>query len=175
MNVFFIYQSGAIALSMIAFASFPGFANTTQRSPEVSQITTTHYSVSFPSHWIIYDRSETSLILYNQTPGFGGGIAPTYMVKTDIAFVPVSLESMMQSSIEYGDGGSQRQESLTINGFASVRTWTTDASDFSNSISTCLQIAPEETACISSFYNEENVFAEPAILEIHRTFEWFRE
>jgi len=142
-------------------------------------LTTRRFSITYPPHWVVIDSSDTGLILMNQTPPtFGGGVAPPFMIKTDVAFVPLPLESVLPVT-EVGVQASefdqdliayQRVERRVVDGISSVQIWAESRGDFPNSITTYIAVNPTETAYVVSFYNAENSFAEAAIVPMQESF-----
>lgn len=136
------------------------------------------FSIRYPVNWIVYDQSRDYLILYNQRPPQrGGGVAPPFVIKTDVAFLPGGFENYASPKSHNSDIRRNpdiqivRTQRLTINGRQAIREWINGGDAFSNSIITYIQYSNEETAIVISYYNSPNrKSAEPIIQEIHASF-----
>lgn len=133
---------------------------------------TRKFSIRYPANWVIQDQGEANLIVYNQRPAQrGGGVAPAFMVKTDVTFAPGGFENYNPPQQRNPDIEVVRTQKLTINGRQAVRLWTVGGDAFSNAIVTFIQYSDQETAIVVSFYNSPNrKSAEPLIQKIHASF-----
>ena len=144
-----------------------------------STLTTRRFSITYPQHWVVVDSSDTGLILMNQPPpAIGGAPAPPFLIKTDVAFVPLPLEAVVPvteagvqpSEFDHDLITYRRVERRVVDGVSIVQIWAESRGDFPNSITTYIAASPTETAYVVSFYNAENSFAEDAILPIQASF-----
>jgi len=120
------------------------------------------YTITYPDHWVDYPSSydRNSLIIYNQEqPAIHTGVAPLYMIKTNIN---ISLEEDLEMGVI-----AEKIEQVIVDGRVGVRIWAETESDFPNVISTLIPISDWEVISISSFYSLENQYAESAILQVH--------
>ena len=170
----------AIALTILT-APVPSIHAATQTIQAISpanatkaQASTRRFSITYPDHWILIERSDDSLMIYNQPP-LPGGAAPPYMIKTMAAILPRSLRDTLQPDeydAEYTI--SRYVEEVVINGRLAVRVWVESNGDFQNSVTTYFPLNDRETAYIISYYSTENQAAEPAIIRVHGSFELLR-
>ena len=139
------------------------------------------FKIQYPSNWFLQDSSSdynqgttpVVLILLNQPPRIGSGLAPVFLIKTQIS---IQKESFAQTLSKVGysrmSGYHQilSQQKINLNSMQAVRTSIFMGEDFSNFIQTTIRYSDRETASIISFYNPRNVDAEEAIIKLHNSF-----
>jgi len=148
---------------------------------QIKIFTNSLFEIQYPSNWFLQDYSPdykqgatpVVLILLNQPPRIGSGLAPVFLIKTDIS---IQKKSFAQALSEVGysrmSGYHQilSQQKINLNSMQAVRTSIFMGGDFSNSIVTTIRYTDRETVTIISFYNPRNLDAEEAIINLHNSF-----
>jgi hypothetical protein len=158
----------------IALANHTAATAPQRLSPKERTVNTSQFSLHYPDHWIISSASDDYIIIYNQEPPqIGGGVAPLYMIKTDVSIRSGAFENFPYPS----RGGIQktvRVQNLTLDGQEALRIWYENDGDFQNTIVTYIRLNSFETASIASYYSTENQAAEAAIEGVHDSFKLSR-
>jgi hypothetical protein len=116
-------------------------------------------------------QESDPLIIYNQEPPrLGGGIAPPFMIKTDINVIPGRINEISKLDPRASRKRTVKVQRITISGQPAIREWWDEGElSFPNGITTYIPTQGNETIALFSFYNPRNQAAESAILRLHNT------
>ncbi|HEY9876736.1 MAG TPA: PsbP-related protein [Candidatus Obscuribacterales bacterium] len=132
------------------------------------------FSIQYPSNWFVNATNRRYVIITNYKPQVGGGEAPANYMKTDITFMPGSLETAVSQSIASTRKNFDKilkRETITVAGREAVRIWITGSGfDFPDTIVTYVRYTNKETATMATFYTKSNSSAVDIIKRIHGSF-----